>query len=388
MIPKAFVVAIAVRFHAFPLSLVAAGSKHEGMRVAFDVCSLHSNSPTGIGQYTIRLFRALQGRVDVDPVLKVSRFRQGKIVRGLIGRAPRFYHPALRSGLASHDVFHGPDFRVPTARGFAKVVTVHDLGPLESGFHSERFMRQAREDMARLFARGRPDLVLAVSDFTRRELQRHFPLFRDRVAVVHHGADHFDSGPIDREAAEAALRRWGVRRDYVLFVGTLELRKNISRLLKSFHASDLRSRGFQLVLVGRDLVGVGEFLDEMKNDVVRLGYVDDELLRFLYRKAACFVFPSLYEGFGFPILEAMAQGTPVITSSTSACGEIAGNAALLVDPTSIRDLSRALEAMTGRSEIADRYRELGSRRVRQFTWEKCAKETIEVYERSRSLVRR
>jgi glycosyltransferase involved in cell wall biosynthesis len=280
------------------------------------------------------------------------------------GRAATVYRDAVwyplvlprRARRERFDVLHCPTFRAPLAPPACPlVVTVHDLAVLR---HPETFnqwtRRYSRLCVPRVARAAR--LVIGVSEFTKHELVELLATPEEKIRVVPNGvADVFTpDGP-----AEAG--------DYVLAVGTLEPRKNLVRL-----AEATRRLGVELRVAGAP--GWGNV--ELGAEVRRLGRVSDEELARLYRGARCLAYPSLYEGFGIPIVEAMASGTPVVTSRGGATEEVAGGAAVLVDPLDPASIAAGIEeAAARRDELA----RAGLERAREFSWEKTARLTAEVY---------
>jgi glycosyltransferase involved in cell wall biosynthesis len=187
--------------------------------------------------------------------------------------------------------------------------------------------------------------------------------------------------------AEEVRRRFGVSRDFLLAVGSLQPRKNLVRLIRAYarlrsEREDFRS---QLVIVGRKLWLAGEIFDEVKrqrwaDDVILTGYVADEDLPALYRAARAFVYPSLFEGFGLPPLEAMACGTPVVTSDVSSMPEITGDAALLIDPKDEVALANALIEVVNNDRLRAALREKGIAQAKKFTWRDAAEKTLRLYQ--------
>ena len=183
------------------------------------------------------------------------------------------------------------------------------------------------------------------------------------------------------------LRRAGVERPYILFVGSVEPRKNILRLLEAYHKVLKWSKRWQLVIVGgRNYWKSSPVVQKVEQlglqDQVKLtGYIPDEDLPAIYNGADLFCLPSLYEGFGLPVLEAMACGVPVITSNSSSLPEVAGDAAILSDPYNVDEIASAMERILEEPELAQELRQRGLARAAQFTWEKTARETIAVYEK-------
>lgn len=283
------------------------------------------------------------------------------------------------------DLFHAADFTLPPTRRAARtVLTVPDLAferyPDETMPGMLDFLKNAVPRSVR-----RADHVIAISDATRDELITLYGTPPDKVTAVPLGVDtRFDA---QRDpAAEAALRaRLAIPPGpFVLTVGTMQPRKNHRRLIAA--VARLREP-FPLVIAG----GPGWGYDDVRREVHRLGmaervvfvgFVDDRDLPDLYRAAAVFAYPALYEGFGLPVLEAMACGTPVVTSRVSSLPEVAGeDAALLVDPLDVDGLAGALDRLLADDEARARQRARGLARAATFTWERTARETWAVYER-------
>jgi glycosyltransferase involved in cell wall biosynthesis len=261
----------------------------------------------------------------------------------------------------SVDVFHGTDFSVPYFSRRPSVMTLHDLSPWLFGDASQRVRRRVP-----VLLRARiPTMVITPSEAVRRAAIARFKLDGDGVvAVPLAAARHFR--PV--EAAPAA-------RPYFLFVGTLEKRKNIGRLIEAWREVR-RSQDIDLVLAGRAREGFQEPAEEEGLRV--LGAVTEEDLPALYSGAAALVYPSLYEGFGLPVLEAMQCGATVITSRDPAIMEVSGGAAIHVDATDVRALAEAMRARPVR-------REESVKRAAQFSWAITAQRTREVYDAARRL---
>jgi glycosyltransferase involved in cell wall biosynthesis len=272
-------------------------------------------------------------------------------------------------------LFHGMDGFLPFALRARDrcVATVHDLG---WQVHPELYPDRVRLMYRALFpwVVRRADRVIAVSRYTADDLVRRAGVAASRIEVVYHGLDPLFSAP----AAPAP----GQGPPYLLAVGGVSPRKNTRRLIEAF--ARWRARGgpratYRLLITGtsldRGFLQDGTVLPEQ---VSLLGYVDKAELPKLYAGAAAFLYPGIYEGFGLPILEAMACGTPVVTSTTGAAPEIAGGAAVLADPFDVASIADALEQATTPEEAA-RLRALGRERVRQFDWETTASATETVY---------
>lgn len=265
--------------------------------------------------------------------------------------------------------------RVPTA------VCVFDLITYRPDMLPQRRARVI-ERATLPFATRRARAFLAISRATADDLIAHFPRTRATTSVIPLAAE--ERFTPDGPPVAPVIERLGVRAPYVLSVGTLEPRKNLARLIEAFVGlpDALRER-MQLVLVGARGWEVGPTLAAIEGnpDAVRaLGHVDDEDLRTLLRGAELFAYPSLYEGFGLPVLEAMRSGTAVLTSRISSLPEVAGDDAIYVDPLDVVDIRRGLEQGLTDGELRRRLADAGRARAQQFSWERTARETLSVLE--------
>ena len=317
------------------------------MRVALDVTPLRL---TAAG--TARYIRSLTARLEgIEPVAFGGAGRASVLARELA------WYPLRLSALDGADVLHLPTYYGPLRPRIPAVVTVHDLGVWR---HPEAFGRWTRAYVPRVVPAvlRAARLVIAVSQFTAGELESLLHVPRAKVRVVPNGVD----GVFTAEGP-------AVEGDYVLAVGTLEPRKNLSRAVEAAARA-----GAELRVVGaRGWGGV-----EARGAHVRgLGPVDDAELARLYRGARCVVYPSLYEGFGLPVVEAMACGAPVVTARGGATEEVAGGAAVLVDPLDVGDIAAGIEqAFERRAEL----RERGIARAAAFSWDDTARRTQAVYQ--------
>lgn len=296
---------------------------------------------------------------------------------------PRLWtHLRLSLELMLHppDVLFVPSHVLPIVCPVPGVVTVHDLGYLIYPEAHRRFDRWYLDWTTRRHARVAAHL-LADSEATRQDLIRHYNADPERITVVYPGLDPAFH-PIEDPHLLAGVRsRYGIVSDYVIHVGTLHPRKNVGRLLDAFER--LRHSQLQLVLAGNpgwlseDLVARARSMGAR----VRLtGHVAQADLPALLSGAQALVMPSLYEGFGFPVLEAMACGTPVVASDASSLPEVAGDAALLVDPHDTDALAEALERTLTDDDLRDALRRQGIEQAQKFTWQRAAQQTLAVLE--------
>ena len=280
------------------------------------------------------------------------------------------------------DVVHAPVNVAPLLAPAPTVVTVHDLAFL-------RFPEQypgAKQRYLNLLTRRsveRASRVIAVSENTRRDVLQNYRVPAARVVTVPNGLDPAVK-PVTDPAALAAFRReHGLPERFLLFVGTLQPRKNLVGLLRAVARAGDRL-DLPLVVVGGAGWQYAPIFDEVaalgiRDRVTFAGYAEGRTLASWYSAATAFVFPSLYEGFGLPVLEAMACGTPVVTSATSSLPEVAGDAALLVDPSDVEALAAALVRVASDSGLREDLGRRGLARARGFSWERTARETVAVY---------
>jgi glycosyltransferase involved in cell wall biosynthesis len=283
------------------------------------------------------------------------------------------------------DVLHAT-FIPPPVSPTRYVFTMHDL----TMFHNPEFYSpMIRWRLTRTIAQGliQSRVVLCVSECVRQIGIHDFGLDPQRLAVVHHGVDPaFYPRPF-AEARRLLASEYKITRPYALFVGQMKSRKNIVRILQAF--ARVRAGGdTELCLVlagrrGRTSDGIDEAISrlDLTAHVLEPGHVKQEHVPALYSAAEMLVFPSLFEGFGFPVVEAMACGTPVVTSNVSALPEVAGDAALLVDPQSVEEIADAMTRLRSDSELRSALRARGLERAKEFTWKRAAQQTSLAYRR-------
>ncbi len=358
-------------------------------KIALDATYATAAQPTGIAVYSLRLISALAAETPVhnnsDYRLTLC-FRPGPYVRA--AKRMRWPEHASLSPLIEFlglprgaDLFHGLNQRLPRTRYSANVVTIHDLFPITSVEYSKPgFQKHFTRVLQQTIARA--DRIIAVSDATRVQLLHHTSASNQQIRVVHHGVD--PAAPPSAEEQQAF--RTGVLRlkpgeNFFLNVGAIQVRKNIGRIVLALQ----RLPKFRLVLAGGDGFGAEDVLRLIENEglagrVIRLGHTPPSQLRLLYATATALVFPSLEEGFGFPILEAMSYGCPVITSNCSSMPEVAGNAALLVDPRDVAQIQESMRRVAEDKELAADLRVRGFERTHRYSWSRCAMQTWEVYQ--------
>jgi glycosyltransferase involved in cell wall biosynthesis len=368
------------------------------MRIAFDGTTL-TPGRTGVGYYTEHLLHHLAREVEStgDELVVISN--QAIDVSQPLPRHVRVYDKLrfpLRVGwmqlLAGRvlndiraDVAHFTNGMIPLGTSAARVVTIHDMSlKLYPECHPMR-RRLINRPLSTLAANV-ADAIVAVSHSARRDLLAFHNIPEERITVLYEAA-----GPaftvIDDEVKRARIRmRYALPERFALYVGAIEPRKNLPRLVEAFAAARNVGIPHELVCVGpygwssRDLYAYVDRLG-MRRAVHFTGYVPAEDLPVIYNLSEFFVFPSIYEGFGLPVVEAMACGTPVITSNTSSLDEIAATAALTVDPYEVEALTRAIVLLAGDAGLRHALSQRGLARAREFSWARSAKEMLALYAR-------
>jgi len=354
------------------------------VRVALDATYSLGPQPSGVAAYSAHLIGALAGAFPDERFLLC--YRANRFLSALSEAPPgpncsRHLLEGFTAWLLDRraDLFHGLNQKLPRRRFRRAVTTFHDLfvftGEYSTPEFRKRFMGLARE------AAERSDHLIAVSRFTAEQASLLLGFPKERISVVPHGVTPVPEIPeeeIDRFRHEEDLED-----PFLLHVGAIQTRKNVSRLVKAFEG--LRTHCL-LVLAGSAGYGAERIFETIEGSPARdrirvYGYVDPGFLAFLYRSALMLVFPSLGEGFGLPVLEAMSAGLPVITSRTSALPEVAGEAALFVDPEETGEIRSAIERLLDDAELYGRLRDAGRERAAQFSWLKTAHQTLQVYRR-------
>jgi len=283
------------------------------------------------------------------------------------------------------DVLFVPAHVLPLVHPPRSVVTIHDLGYLHFP-RAHRLLDRLYLDLSTRFNARAAAHIIADSQATKRDLVERYGVEPSKISVIYPGYDEEAFQPLrEREAIEAVKTRYGIAGDYILFVGTIQPRKNLVRLMEAFSLLKRQAADLQLVIAGKKgwlYEAIFRRVEELglEGQVVFTGYVADEDLPALFSGARLFVFPSLYEGFGLPVLEAMACGVPVVCSNASSLPEVADDAALLFDPLDVVGMAAAMERVLGDERLRAKLVERGLKRARGFSWEKCARQTLAVLE--------
>lgn len=377
------------------------------MLIGIDASRATAAKRTGTETYSLHLIRALlaqgqghQFRLYLNGAPASDLFPVTAELR-VIPFARIWTHVRLSREMqvAPPDVLFVPSHVLPVIHPQRSVVTIHDLGfhhyPETHTLFQNLYLRWSTRHNIRAASR-----ILADSEATRRDLLRTYSVPKERIAVVYPGLDETLAPVREPQALDSVRRRYGIGKRYLLYVGTLHPRKNLVRLVMAFAAlvSTIEGRTeaareswmgtdgrLQLVLAGQR----GWLFDEifkqvrdlgLEGRVVFTGYLPRNDLPAVLSGAQAFVFPSLYEGFGLPVLEAMACGTPVICSNTSSLPEVGGDAALQIDPLDEEALAAAMHRVIADEELRAKLVERGFERIRRFSWQQCASEVLQVLE--------
>jgi glycosyltransferase involved in cell wall biosynthesis len=291
------------------------------------------------------------------------------------------------------DLVHIPNlFSVPRALSCPYVMTVHDiLEHLSRAREQTGFWRTLHFQLTKRVLSGAAR-ILAVSNFTKLEIEKLFNIPPGRIEVVYNAIDerllHGHANPADRQLI---VERYQVTYPFLLYAGKISPHKNVVRIIEAFSAlkteleKDQLFPDLKLIIIGDDVSGNPDLRrtvirSGVQNDVRFLGFVPIEVLRTFYDAAKIFVFPSLYEGFGLPPLEAMAHGTPVVTSNVSSLPEVVGNAAVLVHPENVFEIMRALHRVLLDQPLREKMKERSYRQAAKFSWEKSVHRIMDVYQ--------
>lgn len=359
---------------------------------------------TGIGNYTLNLCNALTTRDDIEleyfygaqakksNELKVVDSLHANKLKKYIRKFIPYAYKVRRfleqnrfkaAGLEKIDVYHEPNF-IPLDFNGPIVITVHDLSYLRyPEVHPKERVQMMNELMP--VSIDKADCIIADSYFTKDEIVAEFKVDKANVHVTHLGKapEYFPRSDFE---VERVTKKFGlVAGKYTLAVGTIEPRKNLIQAIKAYQMLPKEiATLYPLVIVGmrgwkEDSVYLELLSLVEEKKAVILGYVDFDDLPILYSGARALIFPSLYEGFGLPVLEAMACGTPVIATNTSSIPEVVGEAGILIDIGDIKTMQKNIEALCLDNSLYQKYSDLGLKQATNFSWERCAQKTYEAY---------
>jgi glycosyltransferase involved in cell wall biosynthesis len=366
---------------------------------------------TGMGQHLYHLLKGLAENDDENRYVLLSpRFR-----RSAVGRYPplseRFENVEVNTKLrrfgerfeslwweqsgivsTSHrehvELLHCPYFTAPLFLPAKTVVTVHDMITIAMQEYRVRARSRMYTSLVSFTVR-RADAIITVSDYSKQDIVRFLGIPEDRIHVIGNAVDSSYRPIADTRLIDKVRERYGIGERYLLYFGGFDVRKNVDRVLTAYASlPESTRRAYQLVIAGRlHLLGSPQYPDPrprvrelgLDDQVVITGQIREQDKPPLYSGAAVYLFPSMYEGFGIPVLEAMACGAAVITSKITALPEVAGDAARLVNPYDTTDITRAMAELLDDSEARENLQQRALARAREFSWTRVAQQTLEVY---------
>ena len=363
------------------------------MRVAIDTRKIHD---FGIGTYIRNLLRQL-ARIDQnteyillcrEPDLGIAA-QLGPNFRGVVEPSPNYsvreqIHIPWLLRRERPDVYHAPHYVLPPAVRCRSVVTIHDCIHLMFPQYLPNRAAYAYARASMWAAARRSDRILTVSEASKRDILHFFNVKPEKIVVVYNAIDeHFSTTPSEEQVARIR-ERYQLDHKFVLYVGNIKPHKNLVRLIEAFSQLRRTHDDLKLLIIGDEISKLPALRravhrNKLHKFVRFLGYLKDDTLTVLYRLASVFVFPSLYEGFGLPPLEAMASGTPVVTSNVSSLPEVTGDAAVLVDPYDVDSIADGMRRILDDPRLAEELRIKGLKRAREFSWERSVEKTQRVY---------
>jgi len=376
------------------------------MTIGVDIRTLTRGIHTGVEEYTVNLLSHI---IRLAPHVKFKLFSnsfkkisldydwigapnveifQSKIPNKIFSSSSRFLNiPKADLLVGGADVFFSPHFLIlPLSKSCKRVITFHDLSFIRyPEFFSLRQNIWHRFQMNPKLQVRKSDAIIAVSESTKSDLMEFFRISSEKIHVIYSGINEIFLRNHISERGDGIKKKYGLPDNYILFLGTLEPRKNIIGIIKAFElvSEDQRFNNLNLVIAGNNGWQADEILKIANKSVQKSkfffsGPIESHERKFFYQNARLFVYPSFFEGFGFPPLEAMASGVPVITSSTSSLPEVVGDGAFLTNPYNIGEIADGIKLLLSDDKIRDFYNKKGKEVANKFSWEKSAKATLDV----------
>ncbi|MFH0924109.1 MAG: glycosyltransferase family 1 protein [bacterium] len=355
------------------------------MKIGIDIQSTLGNK-TGLGYYTSNLVQQL---VKIDQENEYVFFNNGRqndlrTLKGLFWDQVSLPFKAKNKKV---DLIHKPAFSAPVLSHCKVVMTLHDLisirFPENNRFVSGIYWRKWLPYTAK-----KVEFIITVSRYSKDEILDTLKIPDEKIEVIYEGIDTQKYRILESSKQLMNFKdKYKIDSKFILYVGSIERRKNINSLIKAFKILKQENKtDRKLVLVGKRTNYADELFQEIKGlllekEVIYLGYVKEKELPIIYNLAEVFVYPSLYEGFGLPILEAMACGAPVVASKATSIPEVVGDAGLLIDATNVEELANAINLVITDDDLRTQLVEKGLKQVDKFSWERTARETLDVYSR-------
>lgn len=285
--------------------------------------------------------------------------------------------PKIESFVGPVDIFHSFNWNLPPVKNTKLVATIFDMTPfLFPDFHQPKTIQLDKVRLNRI--KQNADLVLTISENSKNDFLKFAP--EKKVEVIYPGVRLDFRAKIKNEEVKKVLDKYGLKKGYILSVGTLEPRKNIRNLIKAYLLTGVKEK---LILVGNwgwEKSDLKQLIEKNKDKIITTGFLEDQDLIYLYLGAICLIYPSLYEGFGIPVLEAMSLGIPVITSGNSSLTEVGGSAVLYIDPQDSNSIKKALIEIVNKKKLRDDLIKKGLKQANKFSWETSAKKLISLYQ--------
>lgn len=342
--------------------------------IRIDCSTIVFDKLSGIGRYIVELSSSLQKipEIHLQGACKISRWHKRKFIQKHLSKVSLYAIPDIRS---APDIFHGPDFRMNYKGKAKKVITIHDLATFYPDLvDSKRVETSQKGDIQKILKNPKIDAIITISEFTKKEILHFFPNLDKPIFVTPLAANH-----------KNFQKKSSNPKPYLLYVGVLDKRKNVLGLCQAFAMIASKYPDFQLVLVGSyngfeaekvlDFIAQSPFCKQF----VLKNFVSEAELQELYANAWAFVFPSFYEGFGIPVLEAMHYGLPVLTSQNSSMQEIAETAAFYVNPYEMTSIAEGLEKIIEDTTLRMQLTENAKKQFTLFSWQNTAEKTLQAY---------
>lgn len=351
------------------------------MKVYLDCSPLTNTQVSGIGVYNKNLFLELKNQLkgDVSPVLKWSRLRKSSIVSEHINTKVKALPPFLFN---KEIVYHGTDHKLNTRSSGPLVVTIHDMQPFVDKWLDPKFAKSRRDLMTKVL-NSDVQRIIAISHFTKNEIIKYFPNCASKIDVVYHG-HNFKSVTASSNDEKNVIKTISKGRPFLFFVGNIEERKNLINQIKAFEIIKERHKDLIFIISGKPGFNYQETADyiaysKVKADIYVTGYLSEAEKNYAVLNTSCFMFASWYEGFGIPVIEALASNTNIVTSRTSSLIEIGKGYVHQCNPKDPHDIACTVEIIMEKGNLKkvnlDSFQD-------EWSWKKCALETIDVYKKS------
>ena len=379
------------------------------MRIGIDISTvLNHGQDIGAGRYITNLVKnllkidkkniyILTGRYVTDKYLEIINgikstctdnkieFKLYKTTQRNLDIWNRLRFPPIEFMGFKADLLHCPDYLIPPTLNKIIILTIHDLAFIRfPQFNFDWFIKKYTKEVKRNARLAK--IIVADSKSTKDDIIKFFKIDPAKVKVVYLASDSRFKKLANQEKDKKVLKKYGIDKKYILSVGTIEPRKNYSTLIKAFNYIKHKNNDFnyRLVIVGRtgwksESTYRERELSPYKDDILFIGRVSDKELVQIYNQAEIFVYPSLFEGFGLPPLEAMACGLPVIASDSSSLKEVVGNAGILIPPDDFKEISKQISYILKNEKIKKKLKEKSLKQAQKFSWEKTARETLKIY---------